>query len=515
MGQLKQSRRQFLATTAIAGATGLFGLRPARGRAATKLVRVRIDRDIGVLDPGYMVGGSEIEVQKAVLPVLVDYTYRDGELGWGPSPYVTAITQRDATHIDFTLKPGLMWTNGFGELSAEDVKYSFERMKTSDWSGNYDPLERVDVKDSHSGTLVLKEPYAPFISTTLASGTGAVLSRKAVEQAGGKFTTEIPATCGPYLYKWTPKQRIVFQRNPEWTGPRPDYDEIRGLLIEEDKAAELAYEAEELEVTEITSATLARYRKTPPPDSKIQVAGALQYMWLGMNTQHPKLQDIRVRKAIQHAVDVDSIIQGAYSGTTERSYGIVCPGLIGKRDASKYDYNPDKARALLSEAGVSGLQLDLRTLNLQDRILTAQIIQANLQAVGITAKVLPMDSGPFWDMGLESKGDMWKDLQLWIMRYGTNPDPQEATQWFRRDQVGVWNWERWSDDEYEELYKKGLAESDPAKRAQIYLRMQEIMEDTGAYVWINHEQETFIHRTSVAISVAPSGEMHLREFKAV
>ena len=137
----------------------------------------------------------------------------------------------------------------------------------------------------------------------------------------------------------------------------------------------------------------------------ITTAGELQYLWMGMNTEHPKLQDLKVRQAIQHAVDVESILQGAYSGTSTKSNGIVCPGLLGQRPNTNYSYDPAKAKALLDEAGVSGLELTLRTLNQQERMLTAQIIQANLAAVGITVKVLPVDSGPFWEMGMESKGD--------------------------------------------------------------------------------------------------------------
>ena len=236
-------------------------------------------------------------------------------------------------------------------------------------------------------------------------------------------------------------------------------------------------------------------------------------MWMGLNIEHPKLQDIRVRQAIQHAVDQPSIIQGAYSGTAEPSAGIVCPGLVGKRDKPGYSFDPAKSKALLDDAGVSGLKLTLRTLNAQERILAAQIIQANLAAIGITVEIIPLDSGPFWEMGQESKGDTWKDLELWIMRYGAGTDPYEPFQWFVRDQVGVWNWERWSSDEFEDLFAAGVAETDPAKRNTIYLRMQEIMEETGGYVWLTHEPEVFIHRSDIISHFAPSGEMILNYFK--
>ena len=211
----------------------------------------------------------------------------------------------------------------------------------------------------------------------------------------------------------------------------------------------------------------ARYQKEAPPNSELAVAGALQYMWLGMNTEHPKLQDLRVRQAIQRAVDQSAIIQGAYSGTAEPSCGVVCPGLVGRRLEAGYSYDPAKAKALLEEAGVSGLSLTLRTLNRQERVLAAQIIQANLAQIGVTAEIIPLDSGPFWEMGQESKGDTWKELELWIMRYGSGPDPYEPFQWFVRDQIGIWNWERWSSDEFEELFAKGVAETDPDERRML------------------------------------------------
>jgi peptide/nickel transport system substrate-binding protein len=279
--------------------------------------------------------------------------------------------------------------------------------------------------------------------------------------------------------------------------------------------AELAYEAGEVELTEIAANTVLRYAKNPPENSTVVASNSLQYAWVGLNTEHPKLKDPRVRKAIQHAVDVKSILQGAYNGVTHPSYGPVPPGLVGKRSETNYAYDPAKAKALLSEAGVSGLELSLRTMNAQDRMLAAQIVQANLLAVGIKLEIIPLEAGPFWDMGQESKGDVWKDLELWIMRYGTSPDPYSVMQWFVRSQVGIWNWERWSSDEFEDLYAKGLVETDVDARHSIYIRMQEIMEDTGGYVWLTHEPESFVHSNDLVPEIGPSGNLDFRNFKRV
>ena len=508
------SRRGFLASSAFVGAFAMTSGWPAGARAEMgKVLRLRMDGDPDVLDPGYMSGGIEIESQKQCLPFLADY-HRDGDtITWKKTPFAKQLEQRDPTHIDFELTEGLEWSDGYGPVTASDVKYSYERMKGTDWSGYFEALDHVEVTGERTGTIVLNQPFAPFIMVTLCHGPGAILSEKAMKDVGEKFTMKFPATCGPYTYSISPGQRAVFELDPNWKGPMPGFERVEANIITEVKAAELAFDAGEIDCTEIGADTMARYSRDMPEGADITVAGELQYMWMGMNTDHPKLQDKTVRRAIQHAIDVESILQGAYSGTTSKSNGIICPGLIGNRDDTKYyHYNPTKAQELLAEAGVSGLNLTLRTLNNQERMLAAQIIQANLAAVGITVKVLPLDSGPYWEMGQESKGDMWKDLELWIMRFGSTPDPYEATQWFVSDQVGVWNWERWTDPEFDRLYQEGIKETDPDKRHDIYVKMQEIMEETGAYVWINHEPEAFVHTTDVVVNAAPSGELNYRRF---
>ena len=85
-----------------------------------------------------------------------------------------------------------------------------------------------------------------------------------MEKVGGKFTVDIPATCGPYLMQWTPKQQMVFRPNPDWKGAKPAFEEVRYILIDDNKAAELAFEADEIDVGLISSQTLARYRDPAP-----------------------------------------------------------------------------------------------------------------------------------------------------------------------------------------------------------------------------------------------------------
>jgi len=497
-------------------AAGVVGVRSGLSLAASgDILTMGITGTFVSLDPAYTVGGTPgYDINWAIIPSLVRYDYdADGALTYAKTAYVESFTVRDATHIDFTLTKGLLWSGGNGEFTTRDVQYSFDRMKLGTYKGNYDAYDHLDIKDKYNATIVLKHAFAPFIVSTLCEGVGTIVCEKAVEAVGGRFTTKMPALCGPYLYEWKQKQYIKLTPNPEWTGPKPAFAHINLIFITEPLASALAYEAGEIDCTKIGPATYERYLKKPPPHSTLTVAGSLQAMWLGINQDHPKLKDIRVRQAIQHAIDAEAVNLGAYGGAAEQAFGLVPPGLVGKRNASKYSYNPSKARALLAQAGVSGLELTLRTLNQSERVLAATIIQANLQAVGIKASVLPLDVGPYWEMGHEAQGDLWKDLELWISNWGVGADPFDGMQWFVREQVGIWNWERWTDDEYDALFVEGNLSTDTARRNEIYLRMQEIMEDTGCYVWLIHESEVYVHRDNLVIRLAPTGETQMAYFK--
>ncbi len=395
------------------------------------------------------------------------------------------------------------------------MKYSFERMPKSDWGWHWPTLDRVDVKDKYSGVTVPKSPYIPLWLLGIGSESGTILPKVAVEKLPRqRFTTELPAHCGPYVFtEWIPKQKLILRANANFPGTKPAFPEVHIVNVEDNKAAEIAYEAGELDTTETTPETAARYARSLPAGSKLMHRGGPFYTWMGMNTEHEKLRDIRVRKAIQRAVDVESIIQASYEGASPKAFGVVPVGIIGQRTAAKYSYNPDEARALLEAAGVSDLTVDLVILNEEPNMTTAQVIQSNLAEVGITAEIKPTDSGPFWNLGLESAGDAWKTLQLWIMRYRASPDPSYAIQWFVKSQIGVWNWERWWDPEFEKLWIKGLTERDVARRAAIYVRMQEIMEDTGAYVWITHEPLVFIHKDDIVPEFGARGESLVERYR--
>ncbi len=290
-------RRRFLQWSAVLGAASLFA--PRAGHAEDKILRIRSYSDLQVLDPAFRLSAPEDDIFTACLVSLIGG--KSGDSWEWQLDAAESIEQADDTHINFTLKPGIMWSNDFGELTAEDVKFSFERVADpamdSPYKDDWAALDHVEVTGKHSGVIVLKNYFAPLWTTTLPEGTCRIVCKKAVEALPEKkFTTEIPASSGPYVIKeWAPKQKTVLARHPGWKGAAPYYDEIHVLPIEDEKSAELGFEAGDLDFTKISLSSLAKYKTKTPPGAKLIEKPSLAYVWLGQNVEHPLLQDVRVR----------------------------------------------------------------------------------------------------------------------------------------------------------------------------------------------------------------------------
>ena len=195
---------------------------PPPRSAAARTLRIRIEKDISALDPAHAGTRSEHAVVWALSNRLTMFKPTGDKWDWQPD-LARELKQESDTRVRFTLRPGVQWTNGFGEVTAEDVKYSFERYLDPNLkSGNavdWKLLERVEVVDRHTGVIVLKAPFPALWISSLPRTSGAIVCKKAVEGAGGSYKNNPPATSGPYVLKeWRPKEVVILARNPRGTG---------------------------------------------------------------------------------------------------------------------------------------------------------------------------------------------------------------------------------------------------------------------------------------------------------
>ena len=514
------TRRGLLGAGLAAGAAGLAlrGL-PALAEVSAEggTLRVRLYADISNLDPAYWTSASDALVMETLYAYAMEFEAGTGAFNARPLA-LKSVTVRDDTHIDFELNPGILYSGDYGEMTAEDAKFSWERIadpaNDSPYAADWAQLDHVEVTGTHTGTIVLKKPFAPLFTSTLPATSGIILPRAAIEAAGGRFTTSPPVTSGPYRIRdWQPRTRLVLERNPDFKLFEVDFETIELLPIEDPKTAELGFEAGDLDHAQTSISSIPRYAAAAPRGATFEEFTALNYYWMGMNEANEALADQRVRRAIQHGISREAVVEAAYLGAAQPAAGIIAPGLIGNRAENTYNYDPDAARALLAEAGVADLQVSLAIQQTAEDLAAAQIIQAMLADIGVTVRIDQHESGSFWSLGVEADGDSWKDLQLFLFSFAMQPDPSWATMWFTGDQVGVWNWQRFSNAEFDQLNADAVVEMDPEKRHQMYVRMQELLEESGDVVYLTYEPVGTLTGAGIASAMRPDGWPILARFK--
>ncbi len=518
------NRRNLLKTMAIlaAGVSSSVllpgGLRLAMADSnGQKILRVQNDQDITNLDPANRSGWYDEMVMFAIYSGLCQY--KSGtDWGWQLDA-AESLQQVDPLTIHFKLRQGILWSGDFGEMTAEDVKYSYERFLdpklAAVYASDWEALDHVEVTGTYEGIIHLKHPFAPLFTSTLPHASGLIICKKAVEAAKDKKIGTDPLACsGPYrVGNWAPREKLTLVRNEKWNGPKADYDQIQLFPIGDFNTAEMAFEAGDLDMTKINLTAAGKYQDGSS-EATLTMRPALAYTWLGMNVDHPKLKDVRVRRAIQQAIDVPSVLDAAFGGVVKQAFGLVPPPLPGARSKNIYPYAVDSAKKRLKEAGVSGLELRLDFNSSTDLATVAQVIQAQLAEIGITLQINQMDNAAFVAAGQESAGDAWKDSQLRITTFTTAPDPSWVLAWFTCSQVGVWNTQRTCDKRWDQLNDAAAVEQDPAKRAQMYVDLQDQLEETGAYVFLYHGSNAWLTHPPIKGAWTPDGQWALfREIK--
>lgn len=514
LADTRVSRRSLLAG---AGAFGLASMVNPKVSWSSDgpILKVRSYADIQTLDPCFRLAAPEGDITSVIFAGLVVTTPGDS-WGWRPMAAET-IKQLDPLTVSFQLRDNIGFTDGYGQMTAEDVKFSIERIadpaNKSPYSGDWATLKEVEVKDKLSGLIHLKQAFAPLWTSTLPTPSGTILSKRAITELGGKMGVKPVAQSGPYILKeWLPKQRTVLVRNPDWKYEQGAFAEIHIHPIEDEKTAELGYEAGDLDYTWTAVSSISRLKQTPPPKTTVVEKPSLAFVWLGVNQDVAPFDNPNMRRAVQYAVDRKAVVDAAYFGAAATATGIIAPGLPGHREKNLFDFDPDRARDMIAKEGLAGTTITLDILNKTERLTAAQVVQSNLQDVGLTVEIKQNDSGTFWTLGAK-EGDYYKKLQMIISRFSMQPDPSWATAWFTRDQIGVWNWERFSSEEFDKLNAEGMVELDPAKRDVIYKKLQDLMEENGNYVFLTHEVTGIMNRDTLVAGLKPNGEPVFTDFK--
>ncbi|RAZ84692.1 ABC transporter substrate-binding protein [Mesorhizobium hawassense] len=427
-----------LATSALVPAKFAFADTPTNGGD----IIVTYKDDIATLDPAVGYDWQNWSMINALFSRLVDY--KPGTTELGPSLADSYDVSDDGKVYTFKMHPGVKFTNGRA-VTAADVKWSIERAvnpKTQGpgagffhsivgadkmTAGTADTLEGITAVDDHTVKFTLSQPDATFLNV-LALNFASVVPKEAVEAANGDFGKH-PVGSGAFTLKeWTIGQRLVFLKNPDYfIKERPHVDSFTVEVGQEPLVALLRLQKGEVDIAGdgIPPAKYLEMKKSPEFEGMIVDRQQLETSYVTLNTQVKPFDNAKVRQAVNMAINKDRIVRIINGRATPASQ--VLPPLMPGYDQNYkgYAYDPEKAKALLTEAGLKdGFATQIYTSNTDPQPRITQAIQQDLAAIGVKAEIKAVaNPNVIAAGGTQGQAPMvWSGGLGWIADF---PDPSD------------------------------------------------------------------------------------------
>ena len=504
---MKQMKKMMMRTALVAAVLGgaflTFGCgdsAPSSGDG-NKTITIAAPVDINTLDPRNGSGTITTNVMSYIYDSLLR-TDENGKI----TPYLAeSYKQIDGTTWEFKLKKDAKFSDGT-PLTAEDVKYTVDSFK--DPSKNFKlasdyKFMDIEIKDPQTFVIKLQKP---FQSLPLRLTCMSILPKGYLEKVGDEEFAKKPIGSGPYkVQEWTKDNQIVLVKNENYYGTKPKADKVVFKIIPEAASRMAALESHEVDIISgVQTSEVERLKGV----SGIKVVGGptTRVIFLGMNlkTDTP-LKDKKVRQALNYAVNKEEIIKGVLDGNATPIPTIATPQYeFYDKDIKPYEYNPEKAKELLKEAGYPDgfdIQMSLTEsyMNGQD---VAQAISGQLEKVGVrVTPVMEASNGrtpkfksatilPLYMMGI---GGPYSDIDL-VSKISFSSGERYST---------------WSDPQFDALREKAEETIDPAEAQLAWSALQNYIKEEAPAVFLYQQHMIYAYNADRLSGFKPHQDEHI------
>ena len=409
----------------------------------------------------------------------------------------------------FRLRRDVRFSNG-RRVTAQDFKYSFERVLTPKtkapltWvldriegandfiAGKAGSVSGIRVVNDHTLALKLQKPFGPFLSL-LAMTTAYVVPREEVERLGQDFGTH-PVGSGPYLLtEWKHGQFITLAAREDYFEGKPKLNGIFYRVIPEDLTAVMEFETGHLDVLQIPSSEYKRYTTDPTWRDQVYGRPGLNSYYLGLNCTRPPFNDIRVRQAVNMAVDRKHILNTVFEKRGVLANGPIPPGLwkstVLRQNREGYSYDPDKARKLIREAGAEGKTIKIYITPDPEVLDIIEVVQSYLSRAGLKAEIVQLDWSAFKQAVNEGEPDAF-----WLSWWADYPDPENFLfPLFHSASVGPsGNQTRCVDPELDRLIETAQQTMDERLRYRLYRQAEDRVVKNASWLFMWHKADYFV-----------------------
>jgi peptide/nickel transport system substrate-binding protein len=429
----------------------------------------------------------------------------------------------DGKTITFHIRRGVKWHDGV-EFTADDCLFTYQKLidpkVVTPYSSSYMDVKNAEVVGRYTFQVTYKEPFSP----ALESWAIGMIPKHLLE--GKDINTDIfnrkPVGTGPYKFKeWIAGQKIMLDANNEYFEGRPNIDQFIYRIIPDSSTMFqelLSGGVDMMGLSPLQYLRKSETRRIKENYRKFRYP-ANAYTYMGYNLTNPLFKDIRIRQALSYAINRQSIIDGIILGL-----GKPCTGPFSyvswayNPRAKSYEYDPERARRMLAEAGWKDRNSDgvleknakpfrftiMTNQGNNERIRTAEIIQQNLKAVGIDVNIRVME----WQAFLEQIDKRSFDAIILGWSMGRDPDLYDI--WHSsKTKKGEYNFIGYKNAEVDRLLIEGRRTFDIEKRKKIYYRIHEILAEEQPYAFLYVPDATpIVHKRFKGIEPAPLGIMY-------
>ena len=479
------------------------------------------------LDPGGETDGESMKVCDNIYENLVTYAEESTDIV--PELATRWEISEDGKTYTFHLRQGVRFHDG-EQLTADAVVFSLDRQRNKTpphpfhsvggpfvyWSSMSMDDIVADIRAVDDSTVVfrLHRPNAPFLAN-LAMNFAAIVSPAAVLKYRDDYFKN-PVGTGPFRFvEWVKDDRVVLERHKGYWGPAPYLDRVVFRAIPENTVRLLALEKGDVHGADGLS---------PLEAQRVDRQGSLQLLrrpgmnvaYLALNMERAPFTDVRVRQAMNHAIDKHAMVDGLYMGYGTVAVNPIPPSMWGFAESVEdYPYDPVKAKQLLAEAGVApGTKIELYAMSnprpyMPEPLKVAEVIQANLREVGLDAEIRTLEWGTYLDFLQNLKA------QCCIIGWnGDNGDPDNFLYVLldkESARIPAQNYSAYKSEELHRVLVDAQTAVDHARRIELYREAQEIVHRDAPWVPLAHMDQLVAFRRGVhGYHVHPTARVRLK-----
>ena len=460
------------------------------------------------LDPGKEEDGESVKVIDNIYEPLVTYKKDEAVIipwlatGWEVS--------EDGLIYTFRLREGVKFHDGTpfnADAVVFSIKRQFDKARYKYWSSmNMDSLvDDVVSVDDYTVRFRLKQPSSLFLRYCTMHFMY-IVSPAAVEKYGEKYGTSVSVPTGTGAYKfvsWRKNDRIVLERFDDYWGTKARIKHVVFKSIPDNSARLVALENGEIHGMNFPDPENLPYIRRNK-DLKIESSISLDIGYLAMNCSKKPFDDVRIRRAVNHAINKKQLVETMYPETGVPAKNAIPPGLSGYNDdIVDYEYDPGKAKELLREAGYpDGFKTNLWYMPIPRGYMPngkkiAEIIQSDLRKVGIMAELKTQDWGTYLEFTSEGRHEM--------CLLGWSADIADADNFFNvllsmdldSGERNVQNVALYKNPELQKMLNEARRISDEKRRTEIYGKACKIVHDDAPWMPIAHTRFIVVLRKNV------------------